>query len=67
MLSPHHIVRLKQTKYDCGWGSDSEPSGGARSALKPSNGSMTYLSPASGVQSAIDLSICDLSLYLVFS
>jgi len=31
------------------------------------NGSMTYLSPASGVQSAIDLSICDPSLYLAFS
>jgi len=31
------------------------------------NGSITYLSPASGVQSAIDLSICDLSLYLNFS
>ena len=31
------------------------------------NGSMTYLSPASGVQSAIDLSICDPSLYLDFS
>jgi len=31
------------------------------------NGSMTYLSPASGIQSAIDLSICDPSLYLDFS
>jgi len=31
------------------------------------NGSMTYLSPASGLQSAIDLSICDPSLYLDFS
>jgi len=31
------------------------------------NGSITCLSPASGVQSAMDLSICDPSLYLDFS